>query len=54
MIKALFLVALGAIAALEGERWLTRLKERMSPRAFTDSVIESANRRLEKERSGPS
>ena len=54
MIKAIFLIALGAVGALEGERWLARFKQRMSPRALTDGMIESANRRLEKERSGPS
>lgn len=52
MIKAIFLMALGAIGALQGERLLGNLKERISPRAVTDSMLERANRRLEKERSG--
>ena len=54
MIKAIVLVVLGAIAALEGERLLGRIKRRVTPRAFTDGMIEGVNRRLEKERSGPS
>ena len=54
MIKAAFLVALGAIGALQGERWLGGLKQRVTPRAFTDSMLDRANRRLERERSGPS
>ena len=54
MIKAVFLMALGAIGALQGERWVADLKQRVSPRALTDNVIDRANRRLEKERSGPS
>ena len=54
MIKAFFLMALGAIGALQGERWLGHLKQRVTPRAFTDTMIDRANRRLEKERSGPS
>ncbi|MDP9068797.1 MAG: hypothetical protein M3N53_10710 [Actinomycetota bacterium] len=54
MIKAIFLVALGAIGALQGERWVSELKQRVSPRALTDSALDRANRRLEKERSGPS
>lgn len=54
MIKAIFLMALGAIGALQGERWLGGLKQRVSPRALTDGALDRANRRLEKERSGPS
>ncbi len=54
MIKGIFLVVAGAVAALQGERWLNDLKQRMSPRALTDSALDRANRRLEKERSGPS
>lgn len=54
MIKAIFLIALGAIGALQGERWLGGLKQRVSPRALTDGALDRANRRLEKERSGPS
>lgn len=54
MIKAMFLMALGAVGALQGERWLGDLKQRVSPRALTDSALDRANRRLERERSGPS
>lgn len=54
MIKAIFLITLGAIGALQGEKWLSGLKQRISPRALTDGMLDSANRRLEKERSGPS
>jgi hypothetical protein len=54
MIKAAFLIVLGAIGALQGERWLGDLKQRLTPRALTDNVLDRANRRLEKERSGPS
>lgn len=52
MIKAAILIVLGAVGALQGERWLSELKQRIRPRALTDGMIESANRRLEKERSG--
>ena len=54
MIKGLLLIVLGAVGALQGERWLSGLKKRVSPRALTDGVIESANQRLERKRSGPS
>lgn len=53
MFKAVFLMALGAIGALQAERWLGDLKQRVSPRALTDNVLDRANRRLEQERSGP-
>ncbi len=52
MIKAAVLVALGAIGALQAERWLSGLKERVSPRAVTDGMLERMNRRLEQDRSG--
>ena len=50
MIKAAFLVALGAVGALQGERWLEGFKNRLSPRALTDGVLERANRSLEDRR----
>ena len=54
MIKALFVIALGAVGALQGERWIAALKRRITPRALTDGMIDSANRRLERDRSGSS
>ena len=54
MFKAAFLVVLGAVAALQGERWLAGLKNRVSPRALTDGALDRVNRRLEKDRSAPS
>ena len=53
MIKAVVLIVLGAIAALQAERWLGGLKDRISPRAVTDSMLDRVNRRLEKDRQGP-
>jgi hypothetical protein len=54
MIKAVLFMALGAAGALQAERWLGDLVQRVSPRALTDGVLERANRRLEKDRSGAS
>jgi hypothetical protein len=54
MIKAILLMALGAAGALQAERWLGGLAQRVSPRALTDGMLERANRRLERERSGAS
>lgn len=52
MIKALFVVALGAAGALQADRWIAALKGRMTARALTDGMIDGANRRLEKDRPG--
>lgn len=52
MIKAAVLVVLGAIAALQAERWLGGLKDRINPRAVTDGMLDRVNRRLEQDRSG--
>ena len=54
MIKALLLIVLGAIGALQAERWLEGAKKRVSPRALTDGVLDRANQRLEKTRPHPS
>lgn len=54
MIKATLLVVLGAVGALQTERWLEGFKNRMTPRALTDGVLDRANRRLEKDRPIPS
>ena len=50
MIKLLFWIVLGAILALQGERWLARLKVRISPNAVTGAFLDQVNRRLEANR----
>ena len=54
MIKAVGLVVLGAIGALEAEKWLARAKMRMTPRAITDSMFDRLNAKLEDDRKGVS
>ena len=51
MIKALLLVALGAVGALEAEERLSSLRARFSPKAVTDAMLDKANRSLEGKRS---
>lgn len=50
MIKGLALVVLGAVGALEAEKRLSKLRERFSPRAVTDAVLDKANQKLEESR----
>ena len=50
MIKAVLLVVLGAVGALQVERWFEAARRRVSPRALTDGVLDRANQRLERDR----
>lgn len=50
MVKSVALVALGAIGALQAERWLAGVMARLSPRAVTDQLLDRANQRLEQNR----
>ena len=50
MIKSVLLVGLGAVGALQADRWLQKTKTRMSPRAVTDALFDKVNRRLEENR----
>jgi hypothetical protein len=51
MIKSIGLIVLGAIGALQADKWLSGVRARVSPRAVTDSLLEKANTRLEQGRS---
>lgn len=51
MIKSISLVVLGAVGALQADKWLSGVRARISPRAVTDSLLEKANARLEQSRS---
>jgi hypothetical protein len=50
MIKSLFFVAVGAIGALEAEKRLGAVRDRLRPRAVTDAVFDKMNQRLEQSR----
>ena len=47
LLKRLFLIAIGAAAALEADRWLSKQKTKWSPRAVTGSLLDRVNERLE-------
>jgi hypothetical protein len=53
MIKGVLAVALGAVVALELDKLMDRAKDRFSPRAVTDSLLDKVNEQLEKGRSAP-
>lgn len=50
MIKGIALVVIGAVGALEADKRLARLRQRFSPRAVTDAVLDKANQKLEETR----
>jgi hypothetical protein len=50
MIKALFWVTLGAVGALQSEKWFGDMKKRLNAHAVTDALLDRVNRRLESER----
>ena len=51
ILKKLLLVAIGAVGALEADKFLQRQKERFRPSALTSSLLDRTNRALEKRRS---
>jgi hypothetical protein len=50
MIKGIALMVLGAVGALEAEKRLSKLRQRFTPRAVTDAVLDKANQKLEQSR----
>lgn len=50
MIKRLLSILIGAIGALEAERFVARQKARWRPSAVTGSLLDATNRALEKRR----
>ncbi|MGH2807047.1 MAG: hypothetical protein ACRDKT_07205 [Actinomycetota bacterium] len=48
--KTAFWVFVGVAAAFESEKWMAKLKLRLSPNAMTGSLLDSVNRRLESNR----
>ncbi|MDQ3963465.1 MAG: hypothetical protein M3277_06075 [Actinomycetota bacterium] len=49
-VKKLFWVAVGAVGALEADKFLERQRERFRPSALTGSLLDRTNRALEKRR----
>ncbi len=49
-VKKLFWVAVGAVGALEADKFWQRQRERFRPSALTGSLLDRTNRALEKRR----
>ena len=50
MIKRLLWVVVGAVGALEADKWLQQQKDRFRPSALTGTLLDATNRRMEKRR----
>lgn len=50
MIKRLLWVVVGAVGALQADKWLQEQKDRFRPSALTGTLLDATNRRMEKRR----
>ncbi|CAN5707502.1 hypothetical protein BH18ACT15_BH18ACT15_08450 [soil metagenome] len=50
MIRALFWILLGAVTALQVDRWLREQRERLKPSRLTGTLLDKTNERLERNR----
>lgn len=50
MIKRFLWVVVGAVGALQADRWLQQQKDRFRPSALTGTLLDATNRRMEKRR----
>jgi hypothetical protein len=50
MIKGVLAVVAGAVVALEIDKRMDGIKDRFSPRAVTDTLLDKVNQQLEKSR----
>ena len=53
MLKALLGTVLGAVGALEADRWITERKARLAASGVTGALLDRVNRRLEDNRTDP-
>lgn len=51
MIKGILSIAVGAVAALELDKRMDKVRDRFQPRAVTDALLDKVNQQLEKGRS---
>lgn len=50
MIKRIFWVVVGAVGALQADKWLQQQKDRFRPNALTTTILDATNKRMEKRR----
>ncbi|MDQ3660991.1 MAG: hypothetical protein M3454_08055 [Actinomycetota bacterium] len=50
MLKRLFWIVLGAMGALQADRWLRQKRSQLTPNAITGTMLDKINQRLESNR----
>ncbi|CAN5534838.1 hypothetical protein BH20ACT21_BH20ACT21_16230 [soil metagenome] len=50
MLRRLFWIVLGAMGALQADRWLRQKRSQLTPNAITGTMLDKINQRLESNR----
>ena len=50
MLRRLFWIVLGAMGALQADRWLRQKRSQLTPNAITGTMLDKINQRLEDNR----
>jgi hypothetical protein len=50
MLRRLFWIVLGAVGALQADRWLRQKRSQLTPNAITGTMLDKINQRLEDNR----
>ncbi|MGI8519516.1 MAG: hypothetical protein ACR2MC_02725 [Actinomycetota bacterium] len=50
MLKRLFWIVMGAMGALQADRWLRQKRSQLTPNAITGTMLDKINQRLESNR----
>jgi hypothetical protein len=50
MLKRIFWILVGAMAALQADRWIRERRQRFTPNAITGTLLDKINERLEASR----
>ena len=50
MLKRLFWIAVGAVGALQADKWMREQRARFTPNAITGTLLDKLNGRLERNR----
>ena len=51
MLRRIFWILVGAMAALQADRWIRQRRRRFTPHAITGTILDKINERLEANRS---
>jgi hypothetical protein len=50
MLRRIFWILVGAVAALQADRWVRQRRRRFTPNAITGTILDKINERLEASR----